>query len=115
MAISLRPPPPPLSQLSLLFDGDGQWYRGEVIGYDAATSRALLLYDDGEDEWVDLGQEELSWHCQLAGHSGVYPGVPRGEDAARRGGRGPSCTLSCCSLHACRHGGTKQSCRLGLG
>jgi hypothetical protein len=41
-----------------------------------------VLYDDGEDEWVDLEGEELTWHCQLAGHSGVYPGLARGTAPA---------------------------------
>lgn len=80
------PPPPAPAQVSVLFDGDGQWYRGEVVGYDPRRGRALILYDDGEDEWVELGQEELTWHCQLAGHSGIYPGVPRG--AWKTPGRG---------------------------
>ena len=35
-----------------------------------AAGRALLLYDDGEDEWVALEREEVVWHCQLAGPSG---------------------------------------------
>ena len=71
-------------QVSLLFDGDGQWYRGEVVGWDGRRGRALLLYDDGEDEWVELEQEALTWHCQLAGHSGVYPGLRGGEWALAR-------------------------------
>ncbi|PRW60087.1 Histone-lysine N-methyltransferase ATX2 [Chlorella sorokiniana] len=65
-------------QVSLLFDGDGQWYRGEIVGYDPRRGKALLLYDDGEDEWIALEGEELTWHCQLAGPSGIYPGLGRG-------------------------------------
>lgn len=67
------------TQVSLLFEGDGRWYRAEVLGWDPARAAALLLYDDGEDEWVALEQEELSWHRPLgAAHSGVAPGLPRG-------------------------------------
>jgi hypothetical protein len=68
--------------VSLLFEGDGQWYRGEVVGWDARRARALLLYDDGEDEWVSLEEERLAWHARLQGHSGVHPGAPRGEAPA---------------------------------
>lgn len=79
LPLALAHAPPPAPQLSLLCDGDGQWYRGEVVGWDPRRGRALLLYDDGEDEWVALEREEVVWHCQLAGPSGVFPGLPRGE------------------------------------
>ena len=50
----------------------------QIVGYDPQRGKALLLYDDGEDEWISLEAEELTWHCQLAGPSGVYPGLGRG-------------------------------------
>eukprot|EP00887_Chlorella_sp_A99_P006200 scaffold3.g6200.t1 len=68
-------------QLSLLFDGDGQWYRGQVLGHDRRKGRHLVLYDDGEDEWVALEQESVTFHRPLAGGpaaTGIYPGVLKG-------------------------------------
>lgn len=50
----------------------------QIVGYDPRRGKALLLYDDGEDEWIALEGEELTWHCQLAGPSGIYPGLGRG-------------------------------------
>ena len=68
-------------QVSLLFDGDGQWYRGQVLGHDRRKGRHLILYDDGEDEWVVLDQETVAFHQELSGgptSTGIYPGIVKG-------------------------------------
>ena len=67
-----------LRQVSVLFDGDGQWYRGEVLGYDKRKGRHLVLYDDGEDEWLALERENLAWHKLARGASAACPGVQKG-------------------------------------
>jgi sister-chromatid-cohesion protein PDS5 len=36
---------------------DRRFYKGEVISYDAKKKRHKVLYDDGEQEILDLGVE----------------------------------------------------------
>ncbi|KAL6768038.1 hypothetical protein ACKKBF_B37530 [Auxenochlorella protothecoides x Auxenochlorella symbiontica] len=49
--------------LSVRCPGDGRWHRGVVLdGGAGAGERALVVYEDGEDEWLALGRESLAWH-----------------------------------------------------
>ncbi len=77
----MHSPPPAGTQVSLLFDGDGQWYRGEVLAFDRRRGRHLVLYDDGEDEWLALDQETLAWHKLVRGANMLCPGIKPGEAA----------------------------------
>lgn len=62
-------------QISLQGAGDGRWHRGEVLCYDVQRKRHLVMYDDGEDEWVDLSEEEVVWHGPVPeGRKGLFPG-----------------------------------------
>ena len=58
--------------------GDGRIYTGRVVAYSAAKGRHHLLYDDGEDEWVDITKEPLTWHADRPRNSNVRAGLPEG-------------------------------------
>ena len=79
----------------------------QIVGYDPQRGKALLLYDDGEDEWISLEAEELTWHCQLAGPSGVYPGLGRGAPGQGVGQRDTLKSSSgvCAVVLLCRRAG----------
>jgi hypothetical protein len=38
---------------------DGTWYTGTVDRFDASTSEHLLIYPDGDSEWVKIGENNL--------------------------------------------------------
>ena len=56
-------------------------YKGEVISFRKEDGgQHLVLYDDGEDEWVDVSQEEPVWQAPLHGPPAcVAPGLPPGK------------------------------------
>jgi hypothetical protein len=67
---------------------DGKWYLAEVLSYcEDPPRRLLVLYDDGEDEWLDADREELTWHFKTPeeGREGVFPGVAPGTERPQRG------------------------------
>ena len=66
--------------LELNCAGDHKQYQGRILAYKADTKRHLVLWEDGEDEWVDVGEEELTWHCDRGKSSGFSTGLPVGED-----------------------------------
>ncbi len=63
----------------MLCDGDAQWYRGEVLAYDRRKARHLVLYDDGEEEWLALERESVAWHKLARGANAICPGLKPGE------------------------------------
>jgi len=85
---------------------DKQWYNGQVARFDSKSGRHFILYDDGDEEWLDLRVEHskrrvvlsdrrqarkmmpcprcmVNGHgfsfCQSQGHQGL--GVPRAVPA----------------------------------
>ncbi|XP_042418962.1 DNA mismatch repair protein MSH6-like [Zingiber officinale] len=40
---------------------DKVWYEGRVSSFDALQGKHLVLYDDGEDEALDLSREKFEW------------------------------------------------------
>uniref|UniRef100_A0A0E0M117 DNA mismatch repair protein n=1 Tax=Oryza punctata TaxID=4537 RepID=A0A0E0M117_ORYPU len=40
---------------------DDAWYEGKVEGYDVGSRRHRVMYDDGEEEEVDLASERYEW------------------------------------------------------
>ena len=61
---------------------------GEVLAWDEDKARHHVLYDDGEDEWLDLGAERLVWHkpgCRPAVAAGLPEGaLPSGSCTGRQ-------------------------------
>ena len=61
--------------------GDNQMFQGRILAYDAAKPQQhLVLWDDGEHEWIDVSQEQLTWH---AGDRGQNPGFGAGLPAGK--------------------------------
>ena len=61
--------------VELYFAGGNCWVAAEVLAYSHATGRHLLLYADGEDEWVTLQRETLRWGSLPATAPGIPPGT----------------------------------------
>lgn len=40
---------------------DKDWYEGCVKCFDKYSNKHLVLYDDGEEEMLDLGKEKIEW------------------------------------------------------
>ena len=57
--------------------GEGRVQSGEVLAWDEDKARHHVLYDDGEDEWLDLGAERLAWH-KPGSRPAVAAGLPEG-------------------------------------
>lgn len=67
--------------VSLLCEADRHWYYGEVIGYDKTRDKHVILYEDGEDDWVAFSQEKLVWHEKKTKEvNPTYPGVQAGVE-----------------------------------
>ena len=53
-------------------------HKGEVLAYNAEKGHHLVFYDDGEDEWVDLSLQHVTWHEHVRGVT-VAHGLPAGN------------------------------------
>ena len=49
-----------------------------MLTFDAEKGQHLVFYDDGEDEWVDLSLQHVTWHEHVRGVT-VAHGLPAGE------------------------------------
>lgn len=58
--------------------GDSSVHKGEVLAYNAEKGHHLVFYDDGEDEWVDLSLQHVTWHEHVRGVT-VAHGFPAGD------------------------------------
>jgi hypothetical protein len=47
-------------RLELLWDADKKWFPGKLLGFDG-SDKHLILYDDGDWEWLTLHQEKYRW------------------------------------------------------
>lgn len=43
------------------WQASGMWTPGEVLSFNPKTGRHHVLYNDGEDEWLELAKESLAW------------------------------------------------------
>ena len=89
---------------------DKQWYAGQVQRFDCKSGQHLICYDDGDEEWLDLGLERSKrrvilsdrWNgqrmlpcprCMLKGQfsnfclSQGHQGLVQGDEAGAKGGR----------------------------
>ncbi|KAK8540982.1 hypothetical protein V6N13_061030 [Hibiscus sabdariffa] len=74
LVIGQSPAPSPSSQTNKTFGNevvekrlrvywplDKAWYEGAVKSFDKDTGKHLILYDDDEEEELDLGKEKIEW------------------------------------------------------
>ena len=45
--------------VEVFWDGEGEWFRGMVTKLDDSEQQIFVKYDDGDEEWVDLRQEQF--------------------------------------------------------
>jgi hypothetical protein len=57
-------------RLSVYWDSDSVWDLGIVENYDAGSGKHRILFDDSQQEWVDLALHAVRWH------------TPNGRDVA---------------------------------
>lgn len=48
-------------RIDVFWDADGIYYRGTVVGYNPNTRRHVILYDDGDQEKIDLQEVAHKW------------------------------------------------------
>ncbi len=79
--------------------GEARVHGGEVLAWCGERARHHVLYDDGEDEWLDLAAERLVWHAPR-GAPPVAAGLPDGAGLRVRGHVHKACFGSsvCCRL-----------------
>ena len=61
-----------------LLAGDNSTHKGEVLAFNTEKGQHLVFYDDGEDEWVDLSLQHVTWHEHARGVT-VAHGLPAGD------------------------------------
>ena len=76
--------------------GEARVHSGEVLAWCEEKARHHVLYDDGEDEWLDLGAERLVWH-KPGSRPAVAAGLPEGASTDSHAGQ-RSLLLTCRSL-----------------
>lgn len=69
-------------RMGLLWEADGRFHYGEVLAYNEHKHKHHILFDDGEDEWVQLTKEAKVWRHKGRGAS-LPAGLAQGEDAPR--------------------------------
>lgn len=73
-------------RVAIYWPADGVWYPAEILAYNSSTALHHVLYLDGEDEWLDLLQEHVTWY-RPARHTYTSAGlcsddnIPSGRNA----------------------------------
>jgi hypothetical protein len=70
-------------RVQVWWDGERQWFAGEIAVFNARTGRHSIKYDDGDEEVVDLRKQRLRWLTDGEGNVGSG-----GKAAAGEGGNG---------------------------
>ena len=66
------------SEIASPLAGDCKEYQGRIIAFNSETNRHLVLWEDGEDEWIDIQKEVLTWHADRSKSTGFSAGLPAG-------------------------------------
>lgn len=54
---------------------DQQWYEGTVAEFDGTSQKHQVQYEDGDEEWLDLGKEKYEWVEHRAGAVELPPSL----------------------------------------
>jgi DNA mismatch repair protein MSH6 len=46
-------------RIKVLWPADKAWYEGEIAGFNPALCKHLVVYEDGDEEWLDLAVERF--------------------------------------------------------
>ena len=57
-------------RLSVYWDEDRKWFEGQIDDYEGELCQHHITYDDGDEEWVDLGGGGTRWRL-LADENGL--------------------------------------------
>lgn len=62
--------------LSVFCKADGSFHEGQLIAHKPTAGLHHILYQDGEDEWLCLQQEQIQWqqHLQRPSPAGLQQG-----------------------------------------
>lgn len=63
--------------LSIISHAEEVWVQGQVLSWNSRQGQHHVLYEDGEDEWLKLGEEQVRWHsskCSVARRAGLQKG-----------------------------------------
>ena len=63
--------------LSIFSHAEEVWVHGQVVSWNSRQGQHHVLYEDGEDEWLKLGEEQVRWHsskCNIARRAGLQNG-----------------------------------------
>ncbi|KAK9832914.1 hypothetical protein WJX74_001631 [Apatococcus lobatus] len=70
-------------RLLVRFNPTGEMFGGEVLAWSECQKQHHVLYDDGEEEWMNLSAEDgLVWQGAQRGTS-VSPGIPEGQSVPK--------------------------------
>jgi hypothetical protein len=61
----------------LYWPADQAWHEAEVLSHDEGRRQHHLLYLDGEEEWADLGRENVVW-LRATRHGALSAGIVTG-------------------------------------
>lgn len=64
--------------LSIFSHAEEVWVQGQVLSWNCRQGQHHVLYEDGEDEWLKLGEEHVRWHspkCSIAHRAGLQKGM----------------------------------------
>ena len=80
------------NRVSILFSGDGpnSWFTGVVKEFSAASGKHYIRYDDGDQQWHYLGQEEASKQLRWAKAANPAASSRRGGSSGGRSRAGSS-------------------------
>ena len=63
--------------LSIFSYAEEAWVQGQVLSWNSRQGQHHVLYEDGEDEWLKLGEENVRWHhakCNISQRAGLQKG-----------------------------------------
>ena len=72
--------------LSIYSHAEEAWVQGQVLSWSSRQGQHHVLYEDGEDEWLKLGEEHVRWHhhkCNISRRAGLQKGMFAAVSSAR--------------------------------
>ena len=64
--------------LSIYSYAEEAWVQGQVLSWSSRQGQHHVLYEDGEDEWLKLEEENVRWHkpnCSISHRAGLQKGM----------------------------------------